>query len=430
MEVTGVTELLVIGGGMAGAMAALSARRWDADVVLARRSFGATALSSGAVDVAADPRAPSGDLRSQLVAPEQAARELARSLPDHPYAILARQLPRLRETLRFAAEQLSSVLAPPGERNALLPTPLGTVKPAAMAQISQTGADLASLPPLVAVVQLRMSIGDDARIIAQGLESAAAALGRSLRAVVVESGYFAMVDDALRSPYERAELLERPGAIDEFAKELRVRLPPGIGAILLPPIFGMHDPSLVSKLAGLLGVPCAEVLSAAPSVPGIRLQQAIDAALARGGVRVIETEVHRAASAADAFALGTGGLIEPRSTVLATGRFIGGGVVRASRFQESVLDLPVFAGAKRLEDQHIGDLLDPKLLGEHTAIRAGVKIDDSLRPLGADGEPFHPRLFAAGSVIGGYDPALDKTGLGVAIFTGYLAGEAAAATTS
>src|ERR1700694_3394011 len=149
---------------MAGAMAALSARRWDADVVLARRSFGATALSSGAVDVAANPRASSGDLRSQLVAREQAARELARSLPDHPYAILARQLPRLRETLRFAAEQLSSVLAPPGELNALLPTPLGTVKPTAMAQISQTGADLASLPPLVAVVQLRMSVGDDARI--------------------------------------------------------------------------------------------------------------------------------------------------------------------------------------------------------------------------------------------------------------------------
>jgi len=36
-----------------------------------------------------------------------------------------------------------------------------------------------------------------------------------------------------------------------------------------------------------------------------------------------------------------------------------------------------------------------------------------------------PQLFAAGSVISGYDPAADKTGLGVAIFTGYLAGEAA-----
>ena len=55
---------------------------------------------------------------------------------------------------------------------------------------------------------------------------------------------------------------------------------------------------------------------------------------------------------------------------------------------------------------------------------AGLSCSTSV--LGADGLPFHPRLYAAGSVISGYDPAGDKTGLGVAIFTGYLAGEAAA----
>jgi anaerobic glycerol-3-phosphate dehydrogenase len=37
-------------------------------------------------------------------------------------------------------------------------------------------------------------------------------------------------------------------------------------------------------------------------------------------------------------------------------------------------------------------------------------------------------MYAAGSVIGGYDPAADKTGLGVATFTGFLAGESAAKT--
>jgi glycerol-3-phosphate dehydrogenase subunit B len=158
------------------------------------------------------------------------------------------------------------------------------------------------------------------------------------------------------------------------------------------------------------------------------LQQGLDAALVRAGIRVIETEVNRAGSGYGAFSFASGELVEPRSTVLATGRFIGGGVVRASRFQEPLLDLPVFAGANRLEDQYIGDLLDQHLLGEQMAFRAGVKIDGSLRPLAGDGKPFHPRLFAAGSVIGGYDPAVDKTGLGVAIFTGYLAGEAAAAT--
>jgi glycerol-3-phosphate dehydrogenase subunit B len=92
-----------------------------------------------------------------------------------------------------------------------------------------------------------------------------------------------------------------------------------------------------------------------------------------------------------------------------------------------VLDLPLFAGHRRAVDQYIGDLLAEKVEGEHQAFRVGVRIDAGLRPLGPQGTLFDPRLFAAGSVISGYDPAADKTGLGVAIFTGYLAGEAAAA---
>jgi glycerol-3-phosphate dehydrogenase subunit B len=43
-----------------------------------------------------------------------------------------------------------------------------------------------------------------------------------------------------------------------------------------------------------------------------------------------------------------------------------------------------------------------------------------------ESRPPHPRLFAAGAVLCGYDAVYDKSGLGVAIFTGYLAGEAAA----
>jgi glycerol-3-phosphate dehydrogenase subunit B len=100
--------------------------------------------------------------------------------------------------------------------------------------------------------------------------------------------------------------------------------------------------------------------------------------------------------------------------------------VRDASFRESLLSLPVYAGGRRVQDEYIGDLLAEDVRGDQQAFRAGVRIDSSLRPLGTDGLPFHPRLYAAGSVISGYDPAADKTGLGVAIFTGYLAGEAAA----
>ena len=422
-----MTDVLVIGGGMAGSIAALRAKAKGAQVVLSRRSLGATALSSGAVDVAPDPAAPPGDLKSQLVSPELAAREIARTRPNHPYAILVDKLDRLKEALSFAAAHLPDLLCPPLVRNALLPTPLGTVKPAGMAQPAQAGADLASLPQSIAVVQLSVNPSFDAQLVARGLERSASLLGRKLSAAVVESHFFRNIDDALRGGYELAELLEQPGAIDEFARDLRTRLPEGVGALLLPPIIGRHDSSLAAELSKRLGgLPCSEILSDAPSVPGIRLQEGLNSALTRAGIPVIESDVTCSKPGSGLFTLGSGESIEPGAVVLATGKFIGGGIARAQRFFEPLLDLPLFAGSTRAEDQYIGDLLAENIQGRHQAFRVGVRIDSSLRPLGANGGPFDPRLFAAGSVISGYDPAADKTGLGVAIFTGYLAGEAAA----
>jgi glycerol-3-phosphate dehydrogenase subunit B len=86
----------------------------------------------------------------------------------------------------------------------------------------------------------------------------------------------------------------------------------------------------------------------------------------------------------------------------------------------------VYSGARRLGEEYVGGLLDSVSDGDHAAFRAGVRIDASLRPLDENGEPAYRHIYAAGSVIQGYDAAADKTGLGVAIFTGYLAGEAAA----
>jgi glycerol-3-phosphate dehydrogenase subunit B len=428
MEATPVSEVLVIGGGMAGAIAALSAKRRGASVVLARRSLGATALSSGAIDVAPDPTAPSGDLKSHLIDPQKAAREVARTRPHHPYAVLQEKLPRLLEALHFAAQQLSGLIGPPLAVNALLPSPLGTVKPSAMGQLSQVGADLTSLPPVIAVVQLSLNPSYDARMVSRGIEAAARSIGRTISATVVESHYFHAIEDALRSPYELAELFDRPGALEGFAQDLQPRLPPAAQALLLPPVLGRRAAALASKLSELLGgIRCAEMLSAAPSVPGLRLQQSLDDALARERIELVETEVSREPVAGVLrLRLGAGRVVEPGACVLATGKFIGGGIVRDASFRESLLSLPVYAGGRRVQDEYIGDLLAEDVRGDQQAFRAGVRIDSSLRPLGTDGLPFHPRLYAAGSVISGYDPAADKTGLGVAIFTGYLAGEAAA----
>ena len=67
--------------------------------------------------------------------------------------------------------------------------------------------------------------------------------------------------------------------------------------------------------------------------------------------------------------------------------------------RETVFGLPVAQPESR-SDWHRLDYLDPRGHGVH---RAGLAVDDALRPLGPDGRPAHPRLFAAGSILAGQD---------------------------
>lgn len=419
-------RVLVVGSGMAGALAALSAARSGAQVTVVRRSFGATALSSGAIDVAADVNAPGGDLAAHLLPLQAAAEELARVRPLHPYATLRASLPRLSEALAFAQRHLETLVAPEAGRNLLLPTPLGTVKPTALAQRTMAGADLASLPERFAVISLSLLAAHDARLIADGLRRAARALGRTVEPVVVEVPLLRELDDAQRSPFELGARLEAPGGLSRCAALFKEALPAGISVAVVPPVFGRSGAQLLSALSAEVGVRLVETVATTPSLPGVRLQEALDHALAAAGIVVLEAELQAAAFAGGPFVLSDGKVVSAEAVVLATGKYIGGGIVRERRFREPIFDLPVFAGGALMGEQFVGDLLGERVVSDHAAFRAGVRIDANLQPVGVDGRPVSPHLFAAGSVIAGYDPALDKSGLGVAIFTGYLAGEAAA----
>lgn len=420
-----MNEVLVIGGGMAGAIAALAAREAGASVTLVRRALGATALSSGAIDVAADPFAPGGDLLAHRIAFDQAAREIARRRPRHPYAVLSGQLEHLPRALELAVSRLAGLLESPRRNNLLLPTVLGTVKPTALAQRTQAGANLTDLPEKVAVVGFRLDPHFDPRLVADGLTRAARAVGRRTELVPIVLPFFKRVEDAMRTPYELADVLEGPSRVEELAELLKFKLPEGTGMVLLPPIFGRRSSDLLSRLGeGLGGIPCFEVLSGTPSVPGLRLQDALDEALRKVEVERLDAEVTRSA---DGVLEICGEAVRPKAMVLATGKYIGGGIRKDEAFKEPVFGLPVFAGGRELSSEFIGDVLGERIVGEQTAFRAGVRIDEGLRPLGSNGKPAVAGLFAAGSVITGFDAAADKTGLGVAIFTGFLAGQAAAA---
>ncbi|HTP24832.1 MAG TPA: FAD-binding protein [Anaeromyxobacteraceae bacterium] len=421
-------DVLVIGGGMAGAMAALAARAVQARVVLVRRAKGATALSSGAVGVAPDVWAAQREPFASRLTTMAAARRVAASRSEHPYAVVGGALEGLEDALAFAAAELAELFAPPQEHPSVLATPYGAIVSCGLAQRTMVEADLVARRSLLAVVGFRGHLGFDAHLVASGLARWAEA--GAPRAVAMEIDLFMREDQAVARPHELARALEVAGAAEEAGRLVRNTLPVGAEVALFPPVLGL-SPSMrvMERIAEAAGVPVAETVSDVPSVPGLRLVAALEARLAAAGVPVISGSLSAAEPGEPAHV--DGREVCAASWVLATGRYVGGGVVRRGRLREALLEIPVQASEAGVSGVHLAGRPAATLTFRerrlaHPLMAAGIRVDRSLRPLDAAGRPVHPRLFAAGAVIGGHDAAADGTGLGVAILTGILAGRAAA----
>jgi glycerol-3-phosphate dehydrogenase subunit B len=426
-------DVLVSGGGMAGAIAALAAAEEGARVVLVRRAPGASALSSGAIGVAPDvgaaPREPFRLRRGPL----DAARRLALRHPDHPYALLGEGLEALDAALAFASRALAEVLAPFDGRARFLATPYGGLIECALCQRSMAPGDLAALGPgegPVAAIGFRGHLGWDARLVAHGVTRAAPA--GEPPAVWAEADLPARAEDAIARPHELARALEPAGAAEQAGERIRAAAPAGTRLALLPPVLGLDPRARVAeRIAEAAGLAVAETVADPPSVPGLRLDAALAGALARAGVQVIHAALDGARGPGEPVRAGDREVLAG-SWVLATGRFVGGGIVRRGALAEALLGLPVQASEGGASGFHLArrpaaTLTVRERRAQQPLLAAGLRVDSLLRPLDLAGAPAHPRLFAAGAVIGGHEHADDGTGLGVAILTGWLAGRAAAA---
>jgi glycerol-3-phosphate dehydrogenase subunit B len=423
-------DVLVVGGGMAGATAALAAREGGARVVLARKAPGSTGLSGGAVSVAQDPGCMPDTPFAARAGVVESARRIAATRPGHPYRLLQDQLDRLWTAVEFATGQLSSVLAPPGGRNRWLLTPFGHAHAAAACHRSMAAGDLAEVRGTLVVCGFEGHLGWDPGLVASGAERVRPLGGPATRAALLD--LFRWEEGALGRPFDLARLLEAPGAAEEAGRVLRRVLVRGDAAAVLPPVLGLDPEARVAdRIAAGAGIPVAEFLSDLPSVPGLRLHRAVEARLAAAGVEVLQGEVRGAGP--DLPAAVGGREVLARSWVLASGRFVGGGIERRGELREGVLGLPVLASEGPFADPSIrfaarapASLTLRDSRAPQPLLAAGLRVDGELHPLDAEGRVVHPRVFSAGAVVGGHDPASDGTGMGVAMFTGWLAGRAAA----
>lgn len=407
-------RVLVVGGGVAGTVAALAAKEAGAEVQLAARAPGASALCGGLVEVANDPL-------GRAVPAVEAATALATRHPSHPYGRLRARLDRLPAALSLLRSRLAPLFVPgeesPTERFA---TTLGGLRAAALAHAAQA---VGALRPgrHIGVGWFRNQPAIlDGELVAAGLREA----GLDARACGLD--YLNREEQLSWSAFELARWLDRPGEARRFGESIQ-RAQTQVDLLLLPPLLGLerHE-EVFAELSQQAGVPCAELVAGTPSVPGLRLQRALERALAAAGIELARGDVGKLTeSRVRLTGEGGGEELTFDEVVVASGRFVGGGVERERTFSEPLLGLPVWDGTTQLAFQPIETLLGEGPGSPCAAFRAGLHYDAELHPLDGDGNPVGWARIA-GSLLAGSDHAVDGAGLGLAAFTGYLAGRLAA----
>ena len=373
-------DVVVVGAGIAGAVAACRLRELGAGPLVVADRPGATILHGGGWYL--------GISRLAERVPGAAAR-IGEALQ-----FIDRGLPELELrdgpfTLTDTDGVPRTVDVAPGNHAAAAQMPV----PMAVIDLRPLGRPFAEMQPAGTTLAVEYPTWSDA-------------FGRS----------FAAVAGRLEQPIEQIRLRHALG---------RALRGTGVGSVLMPPVLGVRSATIIRRaLQEQLGVAVAEALDTLPSTPGLRLHCALDSWLRRAEVPVrharvtsIDVEVGRVET--------TEGPIDAGAIVLATGGVIPGGL---EPIEDGLREpLAGIALSPRLPVDLLGAVHPNRPYGG-VLFRAGVPVDRQMRPTGPDGEPLHSRLFAAGDVVGGLDRVADRVAGGYALFTGYLAGEEAAAT--
>jgi glycerol-3-phosphate dehydrogenase subunit B len=201
----------------------------------------------------------------------------------------------------------------------------------------------------------------------------------------------------------------------------------GEDRIGLPAVLGDDDPAGVrADLADRIGAEVFEVPMGPPSLPGIRLEDRFYDALDDEGLGITTGNPivdHEGNGNVETVYMDRNGQHVPYGAdqyVLATGGLVGKGIDSSREgVEEPIFDCHI----PHPEDRY--DWFDGEAFGDHAFAQFGCDVDRELRPRDARGDPEFGNLRAAGSVLGGYDFAAEKSGSGVSLATGYRAGRLA-----
>jgi glycerol-3-phosphate dehydrogenase subunit B len=402
-------DVVVVGAGVAGLTAGARLAESGARVCVLAKGVGSTHLAAGTVDVL-------GYAPDRVESPAAALPGFVAAHPDHPYALLG--VDAIAAALGWFAERIER--GPQAgyryeggmERNVLLPTAVGAARPSALVPETMAGGDLGTDRPMC-IVGTRVLRDFHASLCAANI----ARLGGDARGI------------ELKLDVDRSEVnalgLGRSFDDPVFRRDFAARLAPlleGDERVGLPAVLGLRDPhGAWTDLQDRLGRPVFEIPTPPPSVPGMRMFEALRAALrAAGGRLVMGARVvgaERDGARVTALQVDTAGretVFGARSVVLATGGFASGGLAVGSDWvvRETVLDLPL-RGVPPPGSARFG----PEYFGEQPLARVGVAVEANLRAEGTE------NVLVAGAALPGAEPWREGSGEGISLTSGHRAAE-------
>jgi glycerol-3-phosphate dehydrogenase subunit B len=411
---------MIIGAGMAGMSAALFAARRGISTVQVGLT-GETLYASGLFDLYG---VAHGNTRELIDDPWQGLKQLQQTHPQHPFCRVS------SSQIRSAMDGLTAFLGHAGhpyagypDKNARVITPVGTIKRTyRVPETMWAGVQALEEKPPCLVFDIHGLRGFSAAQIVNTLKPA----WPELRSASIDLPW----QNRLGPKY--AEHIARSLEVEAARRELAEAIHPHLGQVKfvgLPAILGIHDSKgVLHDLNQMLGRPVFEIPTMPPAISGIRLKEAFESHLPPLGVKAFYHHtvqaIRRRTNGRFVLELGR---TEPEITVvaehvlLATGRFLGKGLVADRRgIRETLFDLPVCQPENR-SSWHREQFLDPK---GHAINLAGIEVDERFRPLNTDGQVVYENLHAAGSILAHQDWIRTKSGTGLAVATAYGAIEA------
>lgn len=407
-------DIIVIGGGLAGLMAAATATKRGKKVTLLSLGSGTLTIGGGIVDVI-------GYLDGGKIAATPSA-GLLQVAPEHPYKKIGRLA--IEESIKFfkeICEQEGYPYIGNLDETQWVPTAAGTVKPTCL--IPRT-MDTTEFKKADKVLVLGFESLKDfyPNLITKNFKKIPRFAQKEYETVMINPE---LADGRDVTALDVARWLDTEEGLANCLEKMRKVIAPG-SVVIIPPVLGTRPNYRVAEtLEQALGCHFVETAAVPPSITGLRLRTMLVKYLKRNGVKIIEQAIVTKSIVENGIctAVITDGVDRERtyygkSFILANGGFYGGGLVaEPGKVIEPIFNLPVAAPA------------DHELWANHSLFsneaqpfaKLGLDVDEKMRPLDASGNVFINNVFVAGRNLGGYDYSFEKSGNGVAIASGYQA---------